>query len=117
MQKQLDNPVMSGEVAEQAIVEARKNRKTFGISLSNAQKKPGLVKSFLAVETISRFDRKLVTRDNVEWPVYHEPELSEAFKHNETQKCIISFQAFDDGEFFCVARLYKEGMGKKKGKQ
>jgi len=104
------NPVLNGNIAEQAKTEASKNRKTFSILKATGHKKEGLIRSFLVVQSISRFDRHITTREGTQWPVFHEPELQDAFKKQEEIKCIVSFQSFADGEFFAIARLYKENQ-------
>jgi len=104
------NPVLVGDTANQAKTDASKNRKTFSILMSTGHKKEGLIRSFLVVQSISRFDRQITTIDETKWPIFHEPELQDAFKKQEEIKCIISFQSFQDGEFFAIARLYKENQ-------
>jgi len=106
--------VLEGNIVFQAKEMANKNRKTFSIMKETGHKKEGLIRSFLVVQIISRFDRTITSREGTAWPIYHEPELQDAFKKQEEIKCIISFQSFQDGEFFAIARLWKE---KEKEKQ
>lgn len=88
--------------------------KTFSIFLSNREKKKGLVKHWLEVKPLFLGRHNIVMPDGTRWPLYIEPatqaEINKlSYEERITAKeCLVSFQVFNDGEFFAVARLYKE---------
>lgn len=85
------------------------DRHSFGIYLSNGQKKPGLKKSFIEVmEILVCFHKTVTLIDGSEWQLYGEPEvLDKMHEKIDFVRCIVSFQVYDDGEAFAVARLFK----------
>lgn len=92
------------------------NLKTFNIFLQNGQKKPGLRRSFLRKVTIPFGVHDIVLEDGSNWLIYKEPEVREYQNtHGREAECLLSFQIFQDGEAFAIARLFKEEFVKEKG--
>jgi len=87
----------------------------FNVFNEKRERKPGLRISFLDVRVVYARDTVLTTERHgniTEWPLYKEESLQHAFRKEQAAKCIISFQMFEDGEYFAVARLFKEGKVK-----
>jgi hypothetical protein len=84
------------------------NNHTFSIYLANRKKKPGLVRSFLLEMEIIFGEKKILLNDGSEWPLYKEEELQQYLENNGKANALVSFQVFEDGEFFAIARLYRE---------
>lgn len=78
---------------------------TFSIFLSNKRKKPGLCKSFLEEHSLSPTQTQIVLEDGSIWPLYHEHKV---VFDNGYYKAIVSFQCFEDGSYYAVARPLKE---------
>lgn len=80
------------------------NRHTFGVFLSNGQRKQGLVKSFLRVMFVHVGEPTIRLEDDTVWTLYKENDMM--MLAQPTEKAIVSFQVYDDGETFAVARRY-----------
>ncbi len=87
---------------------------TFGIYQANGQKKVGLKKAFIEViDVVLPVDKLLDTitlKDGSVWPLFFdEPGInSRSFHANSKVTFIISFQVYDAGNYFAVARLYND---------
>lgn len=78
---------------------------TFGIYLANGQRKPGLLKAFLEEHLIDWNQSEITLSDGSVWPIIRENEVSEEhISHNFPVTCICSFQVYETGEYFAVAR-------------
>lgn len=87
---------------------------SFGIYQANGKKKDGLKKAFVEVVEIEiPVDKAIETvtlKDKSVWPLYFdEPGInSRSFHANSKVTFICSFQVYENGDYFAVARLYKE---------
>lgn len=78
---------------------------TFGIYLSNGQRKPGLIKAFLEEVKVEWNQTEVTLADGSIWPLIRENEVSlDHFASTIPVDCICSFQVYQDGTFFAVAR-------------
>lgn len=81
-------------------------RYTFSImGPSGSERKHGLVRSFIQERTIN-FAAVSVDCEGLIWELYVEPRLKQQFLGAEDVKCVVSFQAFADGERIAVARQW-----------
>lgn len=90
-------------------------RYSFEVYTEAKQRKPGLKISFLEIRVIYAGDTKLSTERAglvTIWSLYKEPLVQHVLRNQQAVKCIVSFQMFDDGEYFAVARMFRESMRK-----
>lgn len=85
---------------------------SFSIYLSNKQRKPGLIKAFIETHHVDVNARTIRLADDSLWPLYRDKQFV-SYLLNTTEsigwlKCLVSFQCFNDGTYFAVARPYKE---------
>lgn len=79
---------------------------TFTIYQANGKRKEGLKKAFVIVRDIKRTDETITLPDGSIWPLYIEPSELDSFVQSRLYKHIISFQVYDSGHYFAVARLH-----------
>lgn len=90
------------------------NRVSFGIYKANGTKKDGLRKNFVIVDSfVPVLSHYTLESDGSVWPLYYEDRYVQAgsYHANVPIKFIISFQLYEDGEYFAVARIWKERNG------
>lgn len=86
----------------------KKDRHTFSIYVAHGVKKSGLIRSWCHEIEIEL--NTLVVHDNAMhlYNLYQEQEVKDHMnKWIVKVKCIVSFQVYNDGEQFAVARLWK----------
>lgn len=79
------------------------NKPTFTIYQANGKRKTGLKKAFVEVIRLAYNKPTIKLADGSVWPVYYESQAPIL-----GAKYIVSFQVYNDGSFFAVARLYKD---------
>jgi len=79
-------------------------QRSFGIYQANGKRKDGLKKAFVEVMDICTEDTKVKLKDGSIWPLYFDSIQGSP----SIDKCIVSFQVYDDGDYYAVARLYQE---------
>lgn len=95
-----------GNMIREITAESREARHTFTIYGEDGQRKQGLRLAFVKVLDIDCCDEFVTTEAGSRFYLYMEDSLREEFKSHPIVKCIVSFQAYKDGEYFAVARLY-----------
>lgn len=88
------------------------NRISFSIYQANNRKKPGLKKSFIVVRDLLPGDTQVTLEDGSIWPLYYEKNTQYNPQQNWPKKWIISFQVYEDGDYFAVARVHTQRIGK-----
>lgn len=92
------------------------SRYSFEVFAVSGERKRGLRVSFLEVRGLHRDDIKITTERQgivTVWPVYKEPALQKHYLHETYARTIISFQMFEDGELFAIARLFDDQLATK----
>lgn len=79
---------------------------SFNIYQANGKRKEGLKKAFVEIKELFGSEDTVKLADNSVWPIYYESPINMAF--NSMVKHIISFQVYENGDYFAVARLYKD---------
>lgn len=84
--------------------------RSFGIYQANGKRKDGLKKAFVFIDTIDlNINKYILASDGSVWPIYYDIEQLKARQASKQQfKCIISFQVYNDGDYYAIARLYKD---------
>lgn len=108
--------IIQGNVQRKAdpVRDLVRGRYSFEVFDKAKTRKLGLKLSFLDIRVLHAADTIIITErhgQKTQWPLYKEESLQHAFRKSPMVKCIISFQMFDDGEYFAVARVYKEKEG------
>jgi len=79
--------------------------RSFGIYQANGKRKDGLKKAFVEVMDIADTDDYVKLKDGSIWPLHYDTDERPI---HAVCKFIVSFQVYDNGEFYAVARHYKE---------
>jgi len=79
---------------------------TFGIYQANGHRKIGLKKAFVEILMLTGALNEIRLEDGSLWPIYYEAPIN--MIQDMCVKHIVSFQVYEDGRFFAVARLYKD---------
>jgi len=77
---------------------------SFGIYQANGKRKEGLKKAFVEVMELNSNDDVAILKDFSIWPLF----IEDASCGNGITKFIVSFQVYENGDYFAVARLYKD---------
>jgi len=107
--KQQDNQCNTELVAER-VAPCKQERHTFNIYMENGQRKKGLRKAFVLTQSVHRYMVNILSLDGSAFKLYLEDDVRAHFEYHLSQieelRCIISYQVYDDGECFAVARKY-----------
>lgn len=79
--------------------------KSFSIYQANGKRKEGLKKAFVMRKALFGLETQVILNDGSKWPLFFETNVNAIC--NITQY-IISFQVYKNGDYFAVARLYKD---------
>ncbi len=106
--------MINNQMKQALLAAAPEARHTFHITTPNRTKKQGLIKSFLSIRIIGQLERNISARDGRSFVLYKEQELKMEYGKQGIMelKCVVSFQEYDDGERFAVARLWKPDLRK-----